>query len=76
MSAPQPVAEEQGQSKTMTTTPPPWHAAYPAPRNPQPTAIAREEVLAMLQAQLVNKPSSSSARDFLLVDLRRVDHEV
>lgn len=57
---------------TATTgpTPKPWHAAYPAPRNSQPAGLGREKVLAMLKAE------SSSPRDFLLVDLRRTDHEV
>jgi arsenical-resistance protein 2 len=53
----------------------PWHAAYPAPRTAEPRGIAREEVLAMLKAQLKDQ-NSSGLRDFLLVDLRRVDHEV
>ncbi|KAF2687104.1 Rhodanese-like protein [Lentithecium fluviatile CBS 122367] len=48
--------------------PPPWHAAYPAPRNPTPASMTREEVLAMMK-------QSQAGRDFVLVDLRRNDHE-
>ncbi|KAK0743466.1 hypothetical protein B0T18DRAFT_329537, partial [Schizothecium vesticola] len=47
------------------------HTAYPAPRNPEPAGLSREEVLAMLKVE-----SSSSFRDFILVDLCRTDHEV
>ncbi|KAK0616629.1 Rhodanese-like domain-containing protein [Immersiella caudata] len=68
---------------TMSTTtrvppteasPPPWHAAYPAPRTSQPNGMTREEVLAMLNSQLKDN-SPSCQRDFVLVDLRRNDHE-
>lgn len=48
----------------------PWHAAYPKPKNADPEAISREEVLRRLNRG--NQPD----RDFLLVDLRRNDHEV
>ncbi|KAL1841478.1 hypothetical protein VTJ49DRAFT_7033 [Mycothermus thermophilus] len=51
----------------------PWHAAYPAPKN-EAQGITREEVLAMLKAQL-EKQKGSGPPDFLLVDLRRADHE-
>ena len=48
----------------------PWHAAYPSPRNKDPDSISRAELLQRLQAG--EKPGV----DFLLVDLRRTDHEV
>jgi arsenical-resistance protein 2 len=55
--------------------PPPWHAAYPAPRKPEQQGATREEVLAMLESQLKDQ-NRSGPRDFVLVDLRRTDHEV
>jgi hypothetical protein len=48
----------------------PWHAAYPKPRNAQPASITRAELLQKFQAR--QKPGI----DFLLIDLRRTDHEV
>jgi hypothetical protein len=50
----------------------PWHTAYPAP-DCEPTAISREDVLEMLKA---NDDEAGSGKDFVLVDLRRTDHEV
>ena len=47
-----------------------WHEAYPKPRNQQPGVITREELLLKLQQD--QKPGI----DFLMVDLRRTDHEV
>ncbi|KAK6859364.1 oxidoreductase [Apiospora arundinis] len=44
----------------------PWHAAYPAPRTTDPGALAKEDVLGMLQRD---------EQDFVLIDLRRNDHE-
>lgn len=49
---------------------PPWHAAYPAPRT-EAGAVSRDEVLSMLK-----DPKSIPGKDFILVDLRRADHEV
>jgi hypothetical protein len=48
----------------------PWHAAYPAPRNKDPDSISRAVLLQRLEAG--EKPGV----DFLLIDLRRTDHEV
>ena len=48
----------------------PWHAAYPTPKNRIPAIITRQEILSMLRA--AGKPQ----KDFILVDLRRTDHEV
>lgn len=62
---------------TMTSTsqvgvavPPPWHAAYPAPKTEAPS-IKRDMVLEMLR-----KGNDVAGKDFILVDLRRADHEV
>ncbi|KAH7176080.1 Rhodanese-like domain-containing protein [Dactylonectria macrodidyma] len=49
---------------------PPWYAAYPAPRHTQPGSLTREELLEMMKAG-----KSVAGRDFVLVDLRRNDHE-
>ena len=48
----------------------PWHAAYPAPEH-QPGTLTREEVL-----KLMKEVSSVAKQDFVLIDLRRNDHEV
>jgi arsenical-resistance protein 2 len=48
----------------------PWHAAYPKPKNTDPQSISRSEVLKRLDN------GEEPGRDFLLVDLRRSDHEV
>lgn len=61
--------------QTMTTVgvtgpPPPWHAAYPAPRNTAVT-IRREVVLDMIK-----QSAETSSRNYILIDLRRNDHEV
>lgn len=47
----------------------PWHAAYPTPDG-TPASISREELLQYMREGAV------PGRDFLLVDLRRNDHEV
>ena len=52
------------------TTPPPWHESFPSPRNTEPSAITREELLSLF------RNDQQPGRDFLLVDLRRTDHEV
>ncbi|OAA68219.1 Rhodanese-like protein [Niveomyces insectorum RCEF 264] len=54
---------------TTGAAPPPWHAAYPAPKL-LAAAISREAVLGML-----NGSKDTAGRDFVLVDLRRNDHE-
>lgn len=48
----------------------PWHAAYPKPKNTAPDVISRSEVLERLNR------GEQPGRDFLLIDLRRNDHEV
>ncbi|ORY14695.1 Rhodanese-like domain-containing protein [Clohesyomyces aquaticus] len=50
--------------------PAPWHAAYPAPRNPIPATIRREDVFFMMK-----DGTSTAGKKYLLVDLRRNDHE-
>lgn len=49
-------------------TPAPWHTAFPAPTNQTPTTISREEVLGLIK-------QAQSKKEFLLVDVRRNDHE-
>ncbi|MCJ1387747.1 hypothetical protein MMC18_000590 [Xylographa bjoerkii] len=46
-----------------------WYDAYPKPRNQSPAILKRNELLARFQKG--EKPGI----DFLLVDLRRTDHE-
>jgi arsenical-resistance protein 2 len=48
----------------------PWHAAYPAPEH-QPESLTREEVL-----ESMKEVSCVAKQDFVLIDLRRNDHEV
>ncbi|KAF2243801.1 hypothetical protein BU26DRAFT_569699 [Trematosphaeria pertusa] len=56
-------------AENAAASPPPWYAVYPAPRN-SPATILREEVLDMMKAGGV-----AAGKDYLLVDLRRNDHE-
>ncbi len=49
---------------------PPWHAAYPPPKHAEPSTISRAEVLKFFQE------GKKVGKDFILVDLRRNDHEV
>jgi len=48
----------------------PWHAAYPSPRDAQLKSLTREQVLEMLKSG-----ASVLGKDFLLIDVRRNDHE-
>ncbi|KAI9761914.1 MAG: hypothetical protein M1840_001530 [Geoglossum simile] len=48
----------------------PWFSAYPAPRSVAPQSITRFELLQWL------REGREDERDFILVDLRRTDHEV
>ena len=57
-------------TENTTNSPSPWHAAYPAPRNPAAT-IHREDVLDMIR-----KGAETSKRDYVLIDLRRNDYDV
>ncbi|KAK0725345.1 Rhodanese-like domain-containing protein [Lasiosphaeris hirsuta] len=54
-------------SSTKTQNAAPWHAAYPAPKSP-PKGMSREAVLEMMKEAVAGK-------DYVLVDLRRADHE-
>lgn len=56
-------------SEAPATTP--WHAAFPAPKDVELGAVDRGEVLEMIKG--VDK---GATRDFVLVDVRRNDHEV
>lgn len=49
----------------------PWHAKYPAPVKKDPRLICRHEILDLLKSN-----PEKEGRDFVLVDLRRADHEV
>ncbi len=57
-------------SSAAEVTPAPWYAAYPAPKS-NADGISREEVLEMLKAG-----EEVAGKDFVLVDVRRNDHEV
>ncbi|EHY57126.1 hypothetical protein HRR83_002622 [Exophiala dermatitidis] len=46
-----------------------WYDAYPKPRNQSPAVVSRQELLQWLQN------GKMPGGDFLLVDLRRTDHE-
>lgn len=68
MSAPGPDA-----GATATAAPEaPWHAAYPTPKISEPASLTREEVLDMLKKRSQGPANS----DFVLVDVRRNDHQV
>ncbi|KAH9904974.1 Rhodanese-like domain-containing protein [Xylariomycetidae sp. FL2044] len=49
---------------------PPWHAAFPAPRTTSVDAVTKEEVL-----ELLKNSSKQAGVDYVIVDLRRNDHE-
>ncbi len=57
-------------SSAVTSPEKPWHEAYPPPRCRNPASITAPELLHALKA------GSKPGVDFLLVDLRRNDHEV
>nr|KAK5432350.1 hypothetical protein LTR18_011139 [Exophiala xenobiotica] len=48
----------------------PWYNAYPKPRKDKPAVVTRNEVLAWL------KNGQNPGVDFLVIDLRRTDHQV
>lgn len=54
-----------------TSAAPAWHAAYPTPRSAEPGKMSREELL-----QLLKTKGKIAGQNFVLVDLRRNDHEV
>lgn len=47
----------------------PWHAAYPPPKS-DPASIRRTELLQWF------REGQKPGKDFMLIDLRRTDHEV
>lgn len=59
-------------------TTPPWHAAYPPPKNSSPESISRAELLQLLHLHYNNsdRHETKTKKDFVLIDLRRMDHEV
>ena len=48
----------------------PWHEAFPPPKNSSPDSISRADLLQSC------KDGKKAGKDFVLVDLRRIDHEV
>lgn len=52
-----------------TEEPLPWHCAYPKPKS-TPGSLTKGELLQLIRER------ARPGRDFLLVDLRRNDHEV
>ncbi|KAK4995649.1 hypothetical protein LTR66_004576 [Elasticomyces elasticus] len=48
----------------------PWYEAYPAARNKDPATISRQELRDLMDQ------GDNVGKDFVLVDLRRADHEV
>jgi hypothetical protein len=56
-------------------TPKPWHAAYPAPRNAGPDGLTSSQVLDLLH-QRAEDEARGRKSNFVLVDLRRNDHQV
>lgn len=49
----------------------PWHAAYPTPKSQQVESMTCDTLL-----EMIKNDESVVGRDYALVDLRRVDHEV
>ena len=48
----------------------PWFEAYPPPKNPQSETVTREELRQWLLE------GKKAGQEFILVDVRREDHEV
>lgn len=48
----------------------PWYAAYPEPSTKTPAQVPRDEVLAWL------KQGQRPGKDFLVIDVRKLDHTV
>lgn len=79
------TATTKGEAKTDKTAAaidsqaqPPWHAAYPPPKNSSPESISRAELLQLLLLHYNNFDGheTKTKKDFVLIDLRRMDHEV
>lgn len=79
------TATTKGEAKTDKTAAaidsqaqPPWHAAYPPPKNSSPESISRAELLQLLLLHYNNSDGheTKAKKDFVLIDLRRMDHEV
>ncbi|KAI9854644.1 MAG: hypothetical protein M1824_000230 [Vezdaea acicularis] len=65
MSDSTPVAGDTSSQKLES----PWHAAYPVPKHANPPSIPRTELLQWF------RDGQKPGVDFLIVDLRRMDHE-
>ena len=55
----------------MSSDPAPWYSVYPTPSTPPPPSISRDRVL-----DLIKYSEGAEKRDYVLVDVRRNDHEV
>lgn len=49
---------------------PAWHEKYPQPQTENPKSISKQDLLSRI------KSGEQAGVDFLLIDLRRNDHEV
>jgi hypothetical protein len=58
------------ESAALMAEAPKWYDAYPKPRTTKPESVSAKELLELFRA------GSISGSDILLIDLRRVDHEV
>jgi arsenical-resistance protein 2 len=56
--------------KSTKSTELPWYDAYPQPSTKTPAQVSRDEVLAWI------KQGQRPGRDFLVVDVRKLDHTV
>lgn len=65
-----PVTTKPADSGPSSTPETPWHAAYPEARNKNVPSSTRADLLDWI------KHDKEPGRDFVLVDLRRADHEV
>ena len=74
--------DESQAGKTATDDsqpPPPWHAAYPPPQNSNPASISRAELLQLLLLHYSadgHENKNQKKKNFVLIDLRRMDHKV
>ena len=64
------TALDHSQKQEAEKQTPPWHQAYPPPRNSNTPLVSRQELL------LSFRDGKVAGKDFVLVDLRRNDHEV
>lgn len=63
-------ADQPGNVAQAAGAPPPWHAAFPKPSNPEPPGVTAADILERF------KEGKMPGNGYVLVDLRRNDHEV